>query len=74
MSKWKLVEGTSPKFFLAAVLLTIVAAVLYFRSEAQSGWENVQKSKNLEAWAIGVFVAALICWILMFTSAKRNKK
>jgi len=69
-----ILRGTTTKFFVAAVILTIVAAALYAWSESLGGMENYKLSVNLERWAIGIFVAGLLCWIGMMVTGYGKKK
>jgi len=67
-------KGKSPLFFVIGFALIIIAAIVYWKSEALAGVENIQLGKTLEGWAIGLGVAGLVSLILMFAFDSSKKK
>lgn len=60
-----LLKGKSALWFVIGIPLLVVGTLLYAKSEALSGWANVEKGKTLEVWGAIVFFAGVACWINM---------
>lgn len=70
----KIVSGTDAVMFLIGLVLIVVGAILYGKSESLSGWANVTKSKNLEIAGGIVFFAGVVSWIVAYVVGNSRPK
>ena len=68
----KIIKGTTVVLFVIGLALIVIGAILYGKSEALSGWANVQRSTNLEIAGGITFFAGLLCFGIMYFSGSNK--
>lgn len=66
------IKGTTAWLFVVGIVLLVIGALLYAKSEALSGWANVSRGKTLEVWGGIVFFSGVLCWVLSYVIDKRK--